>query len=88
MALPLFRFGLSDGCRWYVLLDAAAAAPTTRIRLSGDKPERSADFLATSFYKIFGHPTGLGALVVKRTAAAILKKVGSPLLASAARMPR
>ncbi|KAL8426320.1 hypothetical protein Efla_007656 [Eimeria flavescens] len=71
----IHRFGLSDGCRWYVLLDVAAAAPTTRIRLSGSAPDASADFLATSFYKVFGYPTGLGALVVKRSAAAILKKI-------------
>ncbi|KAL8446471.1 hypothetical protein Emed_004925 [Eimeria media] len=71
----IHKFGLSDGCRWHVLLDVAAAAPTLRIRLSHSAPEASADFLATSFYKIFGYPTGLGALVVKRSAAAILNKV-------------
>ncbi|KAL8273330.1 hypothetical protein Esti_002734 [Eimeria stiedai] len=71
----IHRFGLSDGCRWHVLLDVAAAAPTMRIRLSHSALEASADFLATSFYKIFGYPTGLGALIVKRSAAAILNKV-------------
>ncbi|XP_026194340.1 molybdenum cofactor sulfurase, partial [Cyclospora cayetanensis] len=71
----IHKYGLSDECRWLVLLDAAAAAPTSPIRLSGTTPERSADFLAISFYKIFGHPTGLGALVLKRSTADVLKKV-------------
>ncbi|OEH73578.1 molybdopterin cofactor [Cyclospora cayetanensis] len=70
----IHKYGLSDECRWLVLLDAAAAAPTSPIRLSGTTPERSADFLAISFYKIFGHPTGLGALVLKRSTADVLKK--------------
>ncbi|CDJ65609.1 molybdopterin cofactor sulfurase, putative [Eimeria necatrix] len=71
----IHKFGLSDGCRWLVLLDAAAAAPTTRIQLSGNGLEKAADFLAVSFYKVFGYPTGLGALVLKRSAADVLKKV-------------
>ena len=56
-------------------MDAAAAAPSARISLSGETPERSPDFVAVSFYKIFGHPTGLGALLLKRSAADVLKKV-------------
>ena len=47
-----------------VLLDCAAFAPTHSIDLSkGPKP----DFLVFSFYKMFGYPTGLGALLVKKT---------------------
>ena len=49
---------------WDVLLDAAAFAPTNRLDLSIWKP----DFVALSFYKIFGYPTGLGALVARRQA--------------------
>lgn len=49
---------------WDVLLDAAAFAPTNRLDLSQWKP----DFVPLSFYKIFGYPTGLGALVARRQA--------------------
>lgn len=47
---------------WDVLVDCAAFAPTNRIDLSTFKP----DFMALSFYKIFGYPTGVGALIVRR----------------------
>ncbi len=45
-----------------VLLDAAAFAPTNRLDLSAHKP----DFVSLSFYKIFGYPTGIGALLARR----------------------
>ncbi|KAF8057669.1 hypothetical protein HT031_006018 [Scenedesmus sp. PABB004] len=57
--------------RWLVLLDAAAFAPTHRLDLS----VVPADFVALSFYKVMGFPTGLGALVVRRSSAALLHKV-------------
>jgi selenocysteine lyase/cysteine desulfurase len=47
---------------WDVLLDAAAFAPTNRLDLSRFKP----DFIPLSFYKIFGYPTGLGALIARK----------------------
>ncbi|MBI4732621.1 MAG: aminotransferase class V-fold PLP-dependent enzyme, partial [Chloroflexi bacterium] len=47
---------------WDVLLDAAAFAPTSRLDLSRWKP----DFVPLSFYKVFGYPTGIGALVARR----------------------
>lgn len=47
---------------WDVLLDAAAFAPTNKLDLSRYKP----DFVPLSFYKIFGYPTGLGALLARR----------------------
>jgi selenocysteine lyase/cysteine desulfurase len=49
---------------WEVLLDAAAFAPTNPLDLSRWKP----DYVPLSFYKIFGYPTGLGALIVRRSA--------------------
>jgi len=55
---------------WDVLLDAAAFAPTNRLDLSVVKPE----FVTLSFYKIFGYPTGIGALVAKRSALGRLQK--------------
>ncbi|XP_074652218.1 molybdenum cofactor sulfurase-like [Tubulanus polymorphus] len=47
--------------RWYVCLDAASFVSTNRLDLNKFKP----DFVALSFYKIFGFPTGLGALLVR-----------------------
>ncbi|MCE7996635.1 MAG: aminotransferase class V-fold PLP-dependent enzyme [Roseivirga sp.] len=55
---------------WDVLLDAAAFVPSDRLDLLMHQPE----FVAVSFYKIFGYPTGLGALLVKKTAFEKLKK--------------
>jgi len=59
---------------WDVLLDAAAFAPTNPLDLSSWKP----DFVPLSFYKIFGYPTGLGALLVRRQA---LRKLQRPWFA-------
>jgi molybdenum cofactor sulfurtransferase len=53
-----------------VLLDAAAFVPTNTLDLSRWKP----DFVTVSFYKIFGYPTGIGALVVRADALARLHR--------------
>lgn len=53
-----------------VLLDAAAYAPTSRLDLS----EVPADFACVSFYKMFGFPTGIGALIARREALARLER--------------
>lgn len=58
----------SGGGRWLVLLDAAKACATKPPNLS----VIPADFVVLSYYKIFGHPTGLGALVVRKEALALL----------------
>jgi len=55
---------------WDVLLDAAAFAPTNRLDLSLWKP----DFVPISFYKIFGYPTGLGALIARHQTLAKLRR--------------
>jgi molybdenum cofactor sulfurtransferase len=55
---------------WDVLVDCAAFTPTNRLDLSQWKP----DFVSLSFYKIFGYPTGIGALIARRTALAKLKR--------------
>lgn len=47
-----------------VLLDAAAFVPTAPLWLDRAKP----DFVCLSFYKMFGYPTGIGALVTRREA--------------------
>jgi selenocysteine lyase/cysteine desulfurase len=46
---------------WDVLLDAAAFVPTNRLDLGAVRP----DFVAVSFYKMFGYPTGVGCLLVR-----------------------
>ena len=49
---------------WDVLLDAAAFVPTNRLDLGRWHP----DFVPISFYKIFGYPTGVGALLARKQA--------------------
>lgn len=55
---------------WDVLLDVAAFAPTSQLDLSVITP----DFVALSFYKIFGYPTGIGCLLVKKSKLSKLQK--------------
>jgi molybdenum cofactor sulfurtransferase len=55
---------------WDVLLDAAAHVPTNRLDLSRWHP----DFVALSFYKMFGWPTGVGCLLARRDALAKLER--------------
>lgn len=57
-------------CNWYILLDAASLVGTSKLDLSVAQP----DFVCLSFYKIFGFPSGLGALLVKNTSADILSE--------------
>ncbi|GFZ05772.1 molybdenum cofactor sulfurase [Actinidia rufa] len=56
--------------RWMVLIDAAKGCATAPPDLS----KYQADFVVISFYKLFGYPTGLGALIVHAEAAKLLKK--------------
>ena len=53
---------------YQVLLDAAAFVPTSTLDLRAVRPE----FVALSFYKMFGYPTGIGALLARRDALATL----------------
>jgi selenocysteine lyase/cysteine desulfurase len=57
-----------------VLLDAAAYVPTSRLDLGVVKPE----FVALSFYKMFGYPTGIGALLIRRS---VFQKMKRPWFA-------
>jgi selenocysteine lyase/cysteine desulfurase len=59
---------------WDVLLDAAAFVPTNRLDLSTLQP----DFVPVSFYKMFGYPTGVGALIARRQ---VLSKLHRPWFA-------
>lgn len=55
---------------WDVLLDAAAFVPTNRLDLTRWHP----DYVALSFYKMFGYPTGVGALIARHEALAKLHR--------------
>ncbi|HEY6042853.1 MAG TPA: aminotransferase class V-fold PLP-dependent enzyme, partial [Anaerolineae bacterium] len=59
---------------WDVLLDAAAFVSTNRLDLGLVHP----DFVSLSFYKMFGYPTGVGALLARKQA---LKKLHRPWFA-------
>jgi molybdenum cofactor sulfurtransferase len=48
---------------WFICLDVASLISTSNFDLNIYKP----DFLVVSFYKIFGFPTGIGALIVKKS---------------------
>ena len=75
-AIPRARageFGTPNACPsckhrgwWWTLLDAAKLACTSDVDLEACG---SPDFVCLSFYKMFGWPTGLGALLVSRRAA-------------------
>ncbi|XP_031627507.1 molybdenum cofactor sulfurase 3-like [Contarinia nasturtii] len=54
----------------YVCLDAAAFVSTNYLDLNKWQP----DFVCISFYKIFGYPTGLGALIVSKRGEQMLNK--------------
>lgn len=55
---------------WHVLLDAAAYVPTNSLDLSAVRP----DFVAISFYKMFGYPTGVGCLLVRKQVLPLLRR--------------
>jgi molybdenum cofactor sulfurtransferase len=59
---------IAKQCGWYTMLDIAKAASTGPVNLG----ELNPDFAALSFYKLFGDPTGLGALLVKRSSIPVL----------------
>lgn len=71
---PLAWIEAAQARGWDVLLDAAAFAPTNRLDLSAIKP----DYVPLSFYKLFGHPTGIGALIARKAA---LRKLHRPWFA-------
>lgn len=66
--LSMIEYAASIG--YYTLLDAAALAPTSSFSLK----EHYVDAMAISFYKMFGFPTGVGALIVKKSFLAQLKR--------------
>ncbi|KAJ1653985.1 hypothetical protein IWQ61_006005 [Dispira simplex] len=59
---------------WWVLLDAASYVTTSTLKLTPTSSACSPDLVALSFYKLFGFPTGLGALVVRNCLAPYVRK--------------
>lgn len=53
------------GPNWKFALDASALVGTSTFDISVVQP----DFFIVSFYKIFGYPTGIGALIVRNECA-------------------
>jgi selenocysteine lyase/cysteine desulfurase len=67
---PLSLVQTAQAVGYRVVLDAAALVPTARLSLR----EVPADFVALSFYKMFGYPTGVGALVARKSALEELRR--------------
>jgi selenocysteine lyase/cysteine desulfurase len=67
---PLELVGAAQSRGWRVLLDAAAFVPTNRLDLGAVRP----DFVCVSFYKMFGYPTGVGCLLARHDALALLRR--------------
>jgi selenocysteine lyase/cysteine desulfurase len=59
---PLDLVGEARDLGWDVLVDMAAFAPTNRVDIAAIRP----DFATFSFYKLFGFPTGIGCLLIRR----------------------
>ncbi|XP_058443499.1 molybdenum cofactor sulfurase 2-like isoform X2 [Malaya genurostris] len=59
-----------DEEQFYVCLDAASYVSTNFLDLCRYRP----DFVCLSFYKIFGYPTGLGALLIRNGSEQVLQK--------------
>ncbi|XP_037823018.1 molybdenum cofactor sulfurase isoform X1 [Lucilia sericata] len=55
---------------FYIFLDSAAFAGSSYLNVGKYKP----DFFCVSFYKLFGYPTGVGALIVSRRGQSVLRK--------------
>jgi molybdenum cofactor sulfurtransferase len=67
---PLEWISVAQDRGWDVLLDSAAFVPTNRLDLGKWHP----DFVAISFYKIFGYPTGVGCLLARKSSLSKLKR--------------
>ena len=70
VAHPLELLAQAQALGFQVVLDAAGLGAAGGLSLRS----HSADFVALSFYKLFGLPTGVGALVARREALARLRR--------------
>jgi len=80
---PLRWVRQAQAAGYDVLLDAAAFVGTNALDLSAIRPE----FVALSWYKVFGFPTGVGCLLARRDALARLRRPwfsGGTILAASA----
>lgn len=71
---PLQFISMAQERGWDVLLDAAAFVPTNSLDLRRWHP----DYVCISFYKMFGYPTGIGALIARKEA---LQRLNRPWFA-------
>lgn len=60
----------TSNSNWFTLLDAATYCTSNVLSLKQYMP----NFVCISFYKMFGYPTGLGALLVKNSCVHVLNK--------------
>lgn len=67
---PLEWIAEAQSRGWDVLLDAASFVPTNQLDLARWHP----DFVAISFYKMFGYPTGVGCLLARKATLARLTR--------------
>ncbi|VDM74558.1 unnamed protein product [Strongylus vulgaris] len=58
---------IDNGTGWSVCLDAASFVSTSSLSLAEYRPH----FVALSFYKMFGYPTGVGALLIRKVSDAV-----------------
>jgi hypothetical protein len=68
--IPLSVTEYASSLGYHTVVDGAALAATSILNLS-DYP---IDAMAVSFYKMFGYPTGVGALIIKTAFLAQLKR--------------
>jgi selenocysteine lyase/cysteine desulfurase len=71
---PLTWVARAQEAGYDVLLDAAAYVPANQLDLGAVRPE----FIAVSWYKVFGYPTGVGCLLVRRDALPRLRRPWFP----------
>ena len=71
---------------WLSLLDASKLASTSSIDFSSLSDHLRPDFICCSFYKMFGYPTGIGALLMKKKLIPLMQKrfFGGGTIAAAA----
>jgi molybdenum cofactor sulfurtransferase len=67
--IPVYR-SPSEKCHWLTLVDCAKYLSSKSFSLR----KYPVDFLVLSFYKIFGYPTGLGALIIRNESLKLLNQ--------------
>ena len=60
--------------KWLSFLDASKLASSSNIDISLLSSNARPDFICASFYKIFGYPSGLGTLLIKKKWIPFMKK--------------